>query len=78
MKFSELVAQRFPKLKKQVSDTEHEEDLLKTLYYYRKEFGLSWKELMEEPLPSFLIFLEQINKENEKGKKEMDKAKRKR
>ncbi len=78
MKFTELIAQRFPQLKKQISESEREEDILKTLYYYRKEFGLSWKELMEEPLPSFLIFLEQINKENEKQKKDLDRTKRKR
>ena len=78
MRFSELIAQRFPKFKKKIIEIESEENTLRTLYFYRKEFGLSYEELMNEPLPSFMVFIDQINKENEREKKEMDKSKYKR
>ena len=73
MKFSELIAQRLPKLKKEKGYDEGE--LLKTLYLYRKEFGLNHEELIREPVPSFFVFLEQINKENKRQQEQMKRKK---
>ena len=73
MKFSELIAQRLPRLRKEQSYDENE--LLKTLYLYRKEFGLDHKQLSQEPIPSFFIFLEQINKENRRQQEQMKRKK---
>jgi hypothetical protein len=77
MKFGDIISQRIPKLKGKIRIDNIETEMTRTLYLYRKEFGLSHEELRKEPLSAFFGFLKEINKENEKQKSEMEKMRKK-
>ena len=76
MKFSDLIAQKFPKLKSKISEQKAQEELLQALYLFRKEFGLSHEELMNEPWPAFDRFWDEILKFKELERKEYEKARK--
>ena len=74
MKFGDLL--RTGGLIKPKFNGVNEGEFTRALYYYRKEFGLSFKELKDEPIPSFILFMDEMKKENERQEKEMKKGKR--
>ena len=79
MRFDQLIAQKFPGFKKQISTKKYEEEIVRALEDYRREYGLSYEELMGEPWPAFQRFWEQLAKRRELEKKEGERlAKRKR
>ena len=79
MRFDQLITQKFPKLKQGSKQNQFEGELAQLLYLFRKEFGLSHRQLMDEPWPAFQRFGDEMKKWKEIEKEERDKlTKRKR
>lgn len=53
-----------------------EDNFISALMGLMREFGLSYKEVLDIPIPTFKIMMNELNKENKKRKRKMRKAKR--
>ena len=54
-----------------------ESELCGTITLFAKEFGYTPKEIWDMPIPTFMVMLDEWNKQMEREKKDMDRAKSK-
>ena len=66
---------QLPTQLKNVLQKSKSSDSCRTIVLFMKEFGYTPKEFMEIPIPTFLIMMEEWNKEIERQNKEMKKTK---